>query len=164
VKCPSCHEDQDRVIDSRAIEDGRTIRRRRECLLCLRRFTTYEHIEDTVKITVIKKDGSRVPYNRESIINGVQKACYKRPVSLEQIQKLAESVEEDLLTRATQEVSSRLIGELTIARLRQLDKVAYIRYASVYHEFHDLAQFLDEVHHVMETEKNTPDGQQQLFE
>lgn len=139
------------------------IRRRRQCLACGRRFTTYERIETTVKLMVVKKDGNRVPYEREKIVAGVQKACYKRPVSLEQIRALAEAVEEELLRQPSQEVSSRLIGQLTVARLRQLDQVAYVRYASVYHEFQDLGEFLDEVYDVMHRPGDA-EGQRRLFE
>jgi len=162
VRCPFCKKDKDRVIDSRSSDGGRTVRRRRECLLCNRRFTTYERIEEVIKLTVVKKDGSRVPYVRERIITGIQKACYKRPVSTEQINRLAEQVEENILRQPGQELSSRLIGELTMAGLQELDKVAYVRFASVYREFQDLGQFIDEVHEVMDHSNDAP-GQRKLF-
>ena len=138
------------------------IRRRRECLLCKRRFTTYERIEETIKLMVVKKDGSRVPYDREKVISGVQKACYKRPVSVLDIDALAEQVEEELFRHGGAEVLSRRVGELTMHRLRQLDKVAYVRYASVYREFQDLGQFIDEVYDVMDEPGDVP-GQRELF-
>ena len=163
VRCPFCKTAKDKVIDSRSGERGQVIRRRRECLGCERRFTTYERIEHAIRLMVVKKDGNRVPYDRERIIAGVRKACYKRPVSAEQIDRLAEQVEEQLLAQPSQEASSRLIGELTISRLADLDKVAYVRYASIYHEFQDLGQFIDEVHEVMDRTEDLP-GQECMFE
>lgn len=151
VRCPFCKEDQDRVVDSRSSDGGRMVRRRRQCLACERRFTTYERIEESLRLTVVKKDNSRVPYNREQIISGVQKSCYKRPVSVEQIEQLAEEVEEDIFRRHGREIDSRHIGQLVMGLLRRLDKIAYVRYASVYHEFKDLGQFIHEVNDVMST-------------
>lgn len=162
MRCPFCKEDKDKVVDSRSGEKGRVIRRRRECLACDRRFTTYERIEESVKIMVVKKDGSRVPFNRDRIIAGVQKACYKRPISAQQIDDLARDVEEEIFLKVSQEVSSQLIGHLTMLRLRRLDKVAYVRYASVYREFDDLGQFIDEVQDAMEHFEDPP-GQSELF-
>ena len=163
MRCPFCKEDQDKVIDSRSSEGGRIIRRRRECLACKRRFTTYERVEDAVKLTVVKKDGSRVPYNRQRIIAGVQKACYKRPISMQQIENLAEEVEEEIFRRQGQEVSSRFIGEQTMTRLKVLDQVAYVRFASVYRDFQDLGQFIEEVNEVMDRKEPAP-GQKKLFD
>jgi transcriptional repressor NrdR len=163
VRCPFCKEDKDKVIDSRSSEGGRIVRRRRECLACQRRFTTYERVEEAVKLTVVKKDGSRVPYDRNRIVAGVQKACYKRPISMQQIQSLAEEVEEEVFRQHSQEVSSRFIVEQTMSRLRELDKVAYVRFASVYRDFKDLGQFIDEVHEVMHQASESP-GQRQLFD
>lgn len=163
MRCPFCKEDQDKVIDSRSSEGGRIIRRRRQCLACKRRFTTYERVEDAVKLTVVKKDGSRVPYNRQRIIAGVQKACYKRPISMQQIENLAEEVEEEIFRRQGQEVSSRFIGEQTMTRLKVLDQVAYVRFASVYRDFQDLGQFIEEVNEVMDRKEPAP-GQKKLFD
>jgi transcriptional repressor NrdR len=132
-------------------------------MLCKRRFTTYERIEDSVKLTVVKKDGSRIPYERNRIIAGIQKACYKRPVSMQQIIELAEEVEEHIYRQPGQEVSSQLIGEIAIALLKKLDKVAYIRFASVYHDFQDLGEFIDQVHEVMTKPEDAP-AQKRLFE
>ena len=163
MRCPFCKEDKDKVVDSRSSDAGRIIRRRRLCLACNRRFTTYERVEDHVKLIVVKKDGSRVPYDRQHIIAGIQKACYKRPVPMDAIDKLAEEVEEDIFRQQGQEVSSRFIGEQTMVRLRQLDKVAYVRFASVYHEFADLGQFISEVEDIMHGPEESP-GQKRLFE
>ncbi len=163
MRCPYCKEDKDKVIDSRSSDGGQVVRRRRRCLLCGRRFTTYERIEDLVKLTVVKKDGSRVPYNRNKIIAGIQKACYKRPISMQRIAEAAEEIEEEILRQSGQEVLSQSIGELTMARLKQLDKVAYIRFASVYHEFEEAGQFIEEVHEVMQYPQESP-GQKKLFD
>ncbi|MCD6388334.1 MAG: transcriptional repressor NrdR [Desulfobulbaceae bacterium] len=163
MRCPYCKEDKDKVIDSRSSDGGRIVRRRRQCLLCGRRFTTYERIEDLVKLTVVKKDGSRVPYNRDKVIAGIQKACYKRPVSMQRIAKAAEDIEEEILRGSGQEVLSQLIGRLTMVFLKQLDKVAYVRFASVYHEFEEVDQFIEEVHEVMQRPGEFP-GQKKLFD
>jgi len=163
VRCPFCKEDKDKVVDSRSSEGGRVVRRRRLCLSCRRRFTTYERVEEAVKLTVVKKDGSRIPYDRSKIIAGVQKACYKRPISMGQMEQLAEEVEEVVFRQTGNEVTSRFIGEETIKRLRELDKVAYVRYASVYYEFADLEQFINEAQELMERPSEQPD-QQKLFE
>ncbi len=145
VKCPYCKENRDKVIDSRSSEAGRVIRRRRQCLACRRRFTTYEKIGESFKLSVIKKDNSRVPYERDKVIAGLQKACYKRPVSAEQIQQIADKIEEDIFRHSDKEVSSRFIGESTMRHLRAVDKVAYIRFASVYRQFTDAGEFINEV-------------------
>jgi transcriptional repressor NrdR len=144
MKCPFCQADNDRVIDSRASEDGFAIRRRRECLACTRRWTTYERVEATV-IKVVKKDGSREPYDRGKIKRGLEKACWKRPVSDQQLETVLSAVEHELENRADSEVESRELGELVMQRLRQLDEVAYVRFASVYRQFKDLHDFVDEL-------------------
>jgi transcriptional repressor NrdR len=149
VRCPYCKEDQDKVIDSRSSEGGRIIRRRRECLACNRRFTTYEKIGESVKLNVIKKDNSRVPYDREKTIVGLQKACYKRPVSAEQIQQIADKVEEDIFKMSDKEVTSAFIGESVMKHLRFVDKVAYIRFASVYRDFNDAGELIQEMSEVL---------------
>lgn len=145
MRCPFCKEDKDRVVDSRSSDSGRVIRRRRQCLACKRRFTTYEKTSDSFKLHVVKKDRSRVPYDREKVIGGVQKACYKRPVSAEDIQLVADKAEEDIFRRFDKEVTSAFIGECVMKHLRDLDKVAYIRFASVYRDFQDAGELLDEV-------------------
>jgi len=145
VKCPYCKENSDKVIDSRSSEAGRIIRRRRQCLVCKRRFTTYEKVGESFKLSVIKKDNSRVPYDRERVIAGLQKACYKRPVSAEQIQQLADRIEEDIFRHSDREVDSKFIGESAMKHLRGVDKVAYIRFASVYRQFDDAGDLIEEV-------------------
>ena len=145
MRCPFCKEDRDRVVDSRSSDSGRVIRRRRQCLVCKRRFTTYEKTSESFKLHVVKKDKSRVPYDREKVIIGVQKACYKRPVSAEEIQLVADKAEEDIFRRFDKEVTSAFLGECIMKHLRDLDKVAYIRFASVYRDFQDAGELLDEV-------------------
>jgi len=145
VRCPFCKEDNDKVIDSRSSEGGRIIRRRRECIKCDRRFTTYEKIGESFKLNVVKKDGSRVPYDRDKLIAGLQKACYKRPVSAEKIQEVADHIEEEIFRSYDKEVSALFVGEQAMRFLRKVDKVAYIRFASVYRDFNDAGDLLDEV-------------------
>jgi len=145
VRCPFCKEDNDKVIDSRSSEGGRIIRRRRECIGCGRRFTTYEKIGESFKLSVIKKDGTRVPYDRDKMIAGLQKACYKRPVAAEKIQDIADRIEEEIFRNYDKEVSALFIGEQAMRFLRKVDKVAYIRFASVYREFTDAGDLLNEV-------------------
>jgi transcriptional repressor NrdR len=161
VKCPFCKEDRDKVVDSRSSDAGRVIRRRRQCLACKKRFTTYEKIGESFKLYVVKKDGSRVPYDRDKVIAGLQKACYKRPVSAEDIQQIAEKVEEDIFRNFDNEVSSSFIGESVMKRLRAVDKVAYIRFASVYRQFEDAGELIEEVSEVIQEAEYR--GQATLF-
>jgi len=163
MQCPFCKVDRDKVIDSRAAEAGRVIRRRRECLECQKRFTTYERVEETVKLMIIKKDGARVPYDRLKVIAGLQKACYKRPLSSEMLDRLVLAVEEDLFKNFEREVTSVFIGESVSRRLRSLDQIAYVRFASVYRAFEDVGEFLDEVKDVLDTASHESPGQQELF-
>ncbi|MCJ7674983.1 MAG: transcriptional regulator NrdR [Sedimentisphaerales bacterium] len=149
MKCPFCKEDRDKVIDSRSSDAGRVIRRRRQCLVCKRRFTTYERAGEGFKLYVIKKDKSRVPYERDKIVSGLQKACHKRPVSPEQIQQIADKVEEDILRKFDKEVPSVFIGQSVMKHLRTVDKVAYIRFASVYRDFKDAGELIEEVSRVI---------------
>jgi transcriptional repressor NrdR len=149
VRCPFCKEDRDKVIDSRSSDSGRVVRRRRQCLVCKRRFTTYEKTGESFKLHVVKKDKSRVPYDRDKIVNGLQKACYKRPVSVEQIQQIVDKAEEDIFRQYDREVSSVFIGEKVMRYLRFVDKVAYIRFASVYREFKDAGELIDEVSRII---------------
>jgi transcriptional repressor NrdR len=138
------------------------IRRRRQCLACKRRFTTYERTGESFRLHVVKKDKTRVPYEREKIISGLQKACYKRPVSAEQIQQIADRTEEDVFRSSDKEVTSAFIGECVMKHLREVDKVAYIRFASVYRDFNDAGELIDEVSRaIQETE---PADQLKLFE
>jgi len=150
VRCPFCKEDRDRVVDSRSSDAGRVIRRRRQCMACKRRFTTYEKIGESFKLYVVKKDKSRIPYDRDKVIGGLQKACYKRPVSAEQIRQIADKVEESIFRNFDKEVSSAFIGESAMKHLRRVDKVAYIRFASVYRDFKDAGELIEEVSHVIQ--------------
>ena len=162
MRCPFCEKDDDKVIDSRAADGGRVIRRRRECLACKKRYTTYEHVEDNPRLTVIKRDGTRVPYDREKVVGGVVKACYKRPISAEVINKLVDEVEEQIFHTYDREVESAEIGRVVAARLKYVDQVAYVRFASIYKQFRDIDDFLDEVRDLM---ANPPDeaNQGKLF-
>ena len=162
MKCPFCKEDHDKVVDSRSSDAGRVIRRRRQCLTCKKRFTTYEKIGESFKLYVVKKDNARVPYNREKIIAGLQKACYKRPVSAEQIQQTADKVEEDIFRDFDKEVSSAFVGESVMKHLRKADKVAYVRFASVYRDFKDAGELIEEVSQVIQEAEHI--GQQKFFE
>jgi len=144
MKCPYCQADNDRVIDSRGSDDGNAIRRRRECLACKRRYTTYERVE-VAAIKVVKRDGSREPFDRAKIKRGLETACWKRPISDAQIEALITAVENELETRLESEVDSRLVGELVMQHLRDIDQVAYVRFASVYRQFKDLHDFVDEL-------------------
>ncbi len=152
MQCPFCGQDNDKVVDSRSSEGGRVVRRRRECLACNRRFTTYERPEETIRFTVIKKDGSRQPYDRQKIIIGLQKACYKRPVTDEQVLRMVEAVEEEMYRRFDREVPSSFLGDVAASKLREVDKIAYIRFASVYREFADVGELIQEAQEV----KNAP--------
>jgi len=162
MRCPFCKEDRDRVIDSRSSDGGRIIRRRRQCLMCKRRFTTYEKIGESFKLYVAKKDNSRVPYDRDKIISGLQKACYKRSVSAERIQQIADKAEENIFRNFDKEVSSAFIGEIVMKQLRRVDKVAYIRFASVYRDFRDAGELIKEVSQVIKEAE--PIGQPTLFD
>jgi transcriptional repressor NrdR len=162
MRCPFCGEDQDKVIDSRATDAGKAIRRRRQCLRCQKRFTTYEHIEGSIRLTVIKKDGSRVPYGRDKVLQGVEKACFKRPISTEAMNHLVDEVEEEIARTHDREIASADIGRAVAERLKRLDQVAYVRFASVYKQFRDLDDFLDEVRDILENPGELP-GQGKLF-
>ena len=153
MKCPYCGSDNTRVIDSRPAEDNCSIRRRRLCDDCSKRFTTYEKIEDT-PLMVIKKDGSRQIYDRNKVINCVMKACGKRPVSLQQAENLAVDVEQQLLNTMKREVQSSEIGEMIMKRLKELDEVAYVRFASVYKQFKDVDTFMAELSKIISENKN----------
>lgn len=149
MRCPYCKTDNDRVVDSRSSADAYTIRRRRECLGCGRRFTTKERVEET-PLRVVKKDGSRVPFERRNILNGLFRACEKRPVSKELIEAVADRVERQCAEAFDREVPTSLVGNLVMNELRELDQVAYVRFASVYREFKDVSQFLDELRPMLE--------------
>lgn len=144
MRCPFCKNENTKVIDSRHTEEGQAIRRRRECEKCRKRFTTYEKIEETILI-VIKKDGSRQPFDRNKILNGIIKACEKRPVPLADIEKVVDDIEKGLNNLMEKEIQSSFIGELIMDRLKDLDEVAYVRFASVYRQFTDVNTFVAEV-------------------
>lgn len=164
MRCPFCHNtDEDRVIDSRPVEGGAAIRRRRACDHCHRRYTTYERIEEAVRLTVVKKDGSRVPFNRNAIADGIQKACYKRPVSAEAIARIVDSVEEAAAQNHQREVSSSFLGEKVMEFLRQTDQIAYVRFASVYRQFKDLGELVSEAQNVIEKARTADPDQSDLF-
>ena len=144
MKCPYCNYEETQVIDTRETENLEATRRRRECLKCSKRFTTYERVEEA-DIVVVKKDGRRERFARQKLLNGILKACEKRPISLDKIEKLVDEVESDLRKRDSVEVDSKVIGEIAMKKLKTLDKVAYIRFASVYREFEDLDRFEEEL-------------------
>ncbi|HDN97844.1 MAG TPA: transcriptional repressor NrdR [bacterium] len=148
MRCPYCGYTKDKVIDSREINGGRQIRRRRICLRCKKRFTTYEEIEIRPLI-VIKKDGRREKFSREKIFNGIQKACEKRPISVDKIDEIVTEVEQELRQKFEREVSSKEIGKIVIKKLKKLDEIAYIRFASVYQEFDNLLQFQKEIRKIV---------------
>ncbi len=144
MRCPYCNHQDDRVVDSRACRDGMAIRRRRECINCSQRFTTYEYIEHT-PLTVIKRDGRREPFDRGKLLEKIQLSCYKTTVSADQIEELVDQIESDLSNLSEKEVSSKQIGELVMERLRRLNEVAYVRFASVYRQFKDNSDFVREL-------------------
>jgi transcriptional repressor NrdR len=144
MRCPFCAHDEDRVIDSRPSDEGSAIRRRRECIACGSRFTTYEKVE-SMPMLVIKKDGTREPFNREKLMSGIMKSCEKRPVSTQQIERLVNSIEAQAQNSLKREISSREIGEMVMEGLKQIDEVAYVRFASVYRQFKDVNSFLEEL-------------------
>ena len=144
MKCPACSYSESKVLDSRPAEDGGAIRRRRECLHCQHRFTTYERIEE-LPVVVVKKDGSRQSFDRAKLLNGVMRACEKRPVSFSDMEKLVSEVESALTGGMENEVPSTRIGEMVMERLKNLDEVAYVRFASVYRRFQDINTFMDEL-------------------
>ncbi|MBP3217463.1 MAG: transcriptional repressor NrdR [Lachnospiraceae bacterium] len=151
MKCPYCGKDDTRVIDSRPVEENNSIRRRRVCDSCKRRFTTYEKIE-TIPLVVIKKDNIREPYDRSKIEGGILRACHKRPVSVNQIKHAVDEIEVEIFNREEKEISSGEIGELVMSKIHELDPVAYVRFASVYREFKDVETFMDELKNVLRTE------------
>ena len=152
LKCPFCFFDESKVVDSWSTDDNTTIRRRRECTSCGRRYTTYEKIED-IPILVVKRDSTRENFNREKIVNGLIIACQKRPISRKQIEELAEDIEKSISNNMLTEVESRVIGEMVMDRLKAIDEVSYVRFASVYREFKDINTFLDEIKGLMTNKK-----------
>ena len=165
MRCPYCKEiNQDKVIDSRLSEGGEVIRRRRVCQYCHKRFTTKERVENEVKLLVVKRDGARVPYDRSKILAGLQRACYKRPIDDESLVRLVDAVEDAVFKEFDREVSSQKIGALVAERLRDLDQIAYVRFASVYRQFADLGELIDEAKSVYDNQVANIPGQQNLFD
>lgn len=155
MKCPFCGNNSDKVVDSRSVKDDRAVRRRRECLDCGRRFTTYEYVEES-QLLVVKKDGRREPFDRAKIIAGLSIACRKRPVSADQIEAVANEIEAELSERGVLEIASNEIGEMVMERLKKIDQVSYVRFASVYRQFKDVDEFRRTLHKLFE-EKNNMD-------
>ena len=155
MKCPFCRLDNDRVIDSRACQDGFAIRRRRQCLKCKRRYTTYERLEEST-IKVVKKDGSRVPFQRDKIRRGLERACWKRPIADRAIEQTVVGIENDVYSSFENEIDSRRLGELVMDHLRDLDEVAFVRFASVYRQFADAGDFVEELQPFLANPKKAP--------
>jgi len=144
MRCPFCGDDKDRVVDSRTSQNGRSVRRRRECESCKKRFTTYEYVED-VSLTIIKNDGRREPFDRQKLQKGIELACNKRPISSKKIASVVDEIEEKLQNLSKTEITSKEVGREVMRTLKDLDEVAYVRFASVYHKFKDINEFMDEL-------------------
>ncbi len=165
MRCPSCKEvNKDKVIDSRATDGGTAIRRRRLCTACHRRFTTKERVEEELRLTVVKNDGSRVPYRREKTLAGVEHACYKLPIKLDRLEELVDAVEGDIFRDHDREITSHEIGECVARHLRKLNPIAYVRFMSVYRKFNYVDEFIDEIRNVKERAAADSPEQQTFFE
>lgn len=152
MKCPSCHFNGTRVLDSRPIEEGRSIRRRRECEQCHYRFTTFEKVEE-IPLIVVKKDGAREEFSKDKLLRGLIKACEKRPVTLKQLEDTIFDIEKELRSQGTAEIQSESVGEMVMERLAKIDEVAYVRFASVYRQFKDINVFIDELKELIKKER-----------
>ncbi|QNU68375.1 transcriptional regulator NrdR [Ruminiclostridium herbifermentans] len=152
MKCPFCGFIEDKVIDSRPTDEGSAIRRRRECTRCSKRFTTYEKVE-SLPLMVIKKDRSRQPFDREKLMNGLLRACEKRPISINDLEKMVEGIETQLHNSLQREVTTEYIGEMVMSKLKTMDEVAYVRFASVYRQFKDINTFMDELKNLLRDDK-----------
>ena len=152
MKCPYCGYKESKVVDSRPAEEGSSIRRRRECLSCGKRFTTYETVE-SLPMVVVKRDGSRQSFDRRKLVNGMLRACEKRPVSVAQLEKIGEEIEQELQNSMEREISTEHVGELVMDKLKGLDEVAYVRFASVYRQFKDINTFMRELNKLLEEDK-----------
>jgi len=152
MRCPFCGWKEDKVVDSRATAEESAVRRRRECLKCGKRFTTYEYVEE-VSLMVIKKDGRREPFDRKKILAGIIRACEKRPISMEKMEEIITQVEHAIQKKSDREVESTRIGELVMEKLKSLDDVAYVRFASVYRQFKDVGQFMEELKDILGNDK-----------
>jgi len=165
MRCPFCDADKEslKVIDSRTCEGGRSIRRRRECIGCDKRFTTYERIEETVKLIVVKKDGRRMPWDRGKILSGLERACFKRPVPATDLLGIVDAIEEEIFKTHDREVPSTVVGTMVTDRLRRIDQVAYVRFASVYKQFKTLEELVDEAKLVLDARRFEDPDQGRLF-
>ncbi len=165
MRCPFCDAEKEslKVIDSRACDGGRAIRRRRQCLHCDKRFTTYEKIEEPARLTVVKKDGRRVPWDRNKILRGLERACFKRPVPELELIRIADEVEDEVFRTHDREVPSARVGQLVTERLRRVDQVAYVRFASVYRQFKTLEELVDEAKAVLDAQRYEDPSQGSLF-
>ena len=162
MHCPFCNAEKEslKVIDSRTCEGGRAIRRRRECLKCEKRFTTYERIEENLKLTIVKRDGRRLPWDRNKILTGLERACFKRPVPESELLRIVDEVEEETFKTHDREVPTTFIGQLVSEKLRRLDQVAYVRFASVYRQFKTIEELIDEARAVMDARRFEDDPTQ----
>jgi transcriptional repressor NrdR len=165
MRCPFCNADKEslKVIDSRTCDGGKSIRRRRECLRCDKRFTTYERIEEHVRLTVVKKDGRRVPWDRNKILAGLERACFKRPVPESEINRIVDEVEDEVFKSHDREVPTNTIGQMVTDRLRRVDQVAYVRFASVYRQFKTLEELVEEARAVLDAKRFEDPTQGKLF-
>jgi transcriptional repressor NrdR len=165
MRCPFCDAEKEslKVIDSRTCDGGRSIRRRRECVSCSKRFTTYERVEENVKLTVVKRDGRRVPWERNKIVTGLERACFKRPVPESELARIADEVEDEVFKSHDREVMTTTVGELVAGRLRRVDQVAYVRFASVYKQFKTLEELVDEARAVLDAKRFEDPTQGKLF-
>jgi len=154
MKCPFCGYSESKVVDSRPAEEGATIRRRRECLSCQKRFTTYE-IMERLPLIVIKKDGSRQTFDKQKLINGILRACEKRPVSIADIQAVADEIEQELQNSLEREIASSEVGEMVMSGIKNLDEVAYVRFASVYRQFRDINTFMEELNKLLQEDSKS---------
>ncbi|GIN60184.1 transcriptional repressor NrdR [Robertmurraya siralis] len=152
MKCPSCQNSNTRVLDSRPVDDGRSIRRRRECERCSSRFTTFEKVEE-IPLIVVKKEGTREEFSRDKILRGLIKACEKRPVALQKLENITAEVEKELRSQGVSEIDSEVIGEMVMERLAKIDDVAYVRFASVYRQFKDINVFIEELKELIKKEQ-----------
>ena len=148
MKCPFCGFKNDKVLDSRESKDGNAVRRRRECLKCSKRFTTYEQVENILP-TVVKKDGRREAFDRYKILNGVKKACEKRPISVDAMEKIVNDIEREIQSKFDKEISASVLGDLVMKNLKLIDDVAYVRFASVYRQFKDINEFMTEINKIL---------------
>jgi transcriptional repressor NrdR len=165
MRCPFCHAEKEslKVIDSRTCDGGRSIRRRRQCLRCTKRFTTYERIEENIRLTVVKKDGRRLPWDRNKIVSGLARACFKRPVPQSDLLRIADEVEDEVFKAHDREVQTTFIGQLVAEKLRRVDEVAYVRFASVYRRFKTLEELVDEARAVLDAKRFEDPSQGRLF-